>query len=281
LPRFTDHGLTVAAITYDSAAILDDFSRKYKIEYPLLSDADSLNIRAFGLLDPDNGPDNRPDYAKENMAYPGYFWIGTDGIVKERYLGEKYFERFTANHVFARMYPDAVKSQSSVTARHVTIKTGQTDTDVIVGSRMELLVDLDIRRGAHLYAPTVSKTQALRLDVDATNARVRSVDYPAADREIKLAGSGESLAAYSKRVRIRADIMIAPPREVQKSLAEGPQDASAPMTIEALLHYQTCTDKVCDPPADAALHWRVLVRPPSRERAPENIQERPGHDSPT
>src|ERR1051326_3203457 len=220
-------------MTYDSAAILADFSRTYKIEYPLLSDADSTNIRAFGLLDPDNGPDNRPDYAKENMAYPGYFRIGTDGIVKERYLGEKYFERFTANHVFARLYPEAVKAQSSVKARHVTIKTGQTDVDVIVGSRLELIVDMDIRRGAHVYAPSVSKTQALRLDVDATNVRVRGVEYPVADREVKLPSSGESLAAYSKRVRIRADVMVAPPRELQKSLADGPQDASSPMTIDA------------------------------------------------
>ena len=76
---FKAKGFGVAALSYDSPAVLKHFADRAKISYPLLSDPRSENIRAFGLLDPNNGPDNRPDYAKENMAYPGYFWIGRDG----------------------------------------------------------------------------------------------------------------------------------------------------------------------------------------------------------
>jgi len=265
----------VAAVTYDSAAILQDFSRQYHIEYPLLSDPKSENIRAFGLLDPDNGPENRPEYAKRDMAYPGYFWIGADGVVKERFVGDKYFERFTANHVLARMFPELIESSSTVDGPHVKIRTAQTDRDVIVGSRVELVAEVEIPRGVHVYAPSVSTYQGLKLEFEPAGARVRDISYPKANHEVVLPQTEQRLAAYTKSVRVSADVMIAPPKEIQAKLAEGPATASAPMTINARLHYQTCTDTICYPPADVPLQWMVRVHPTNSERAPVGLQEKP------
>ena len=47
---FAERGLNIAALTYDSVAILRHFGDRKEITYPLLSDPDSEVIRAFGIL---------------------------------------------------------------------------------------------------------------------------------------------------------------------------------------------------------------------------------------
>ena len=44
------HGINAASITYDSREILSNFADTYKIEFPMLSDAGSKVIRAFGIF---------------------------------------------------------------------------------------------------------------------------------------------------------------------------------------------------------------------------------------
>ena len=48
--RFEQQGLKLAGISYDSQAILTDFAKRQKIEFPLLADPDSRVIRSFNVL---------------------------------------------------------------------------------------------------------------------------------------------------------------------------------------------------------------------------------------
>ena len=48
--RFEERGLKLAAISYDSQAILNDFAARHNIDFPLLADPDSKIIRSFGVL---------------------------------------------------------------------------------------------------------------------------------------------------------------------------------------------------------------------------------------
>ena len=48
--RFENNGIKIAAISYDSPAILKDFAERHKIEFPLLGDPDSKIIASFGVL---------------------------------------------------------------------------------------------------------------------------------------------------------------------------------------------------------------------------------------
>jgi peroxiredoxin len=45
--RFENNGIKIAAISYDSPAILKDFAERHKIEFPLLGDPDSKIIASF------------------------------------------------------------------------------------------------------------------------------------------------------------------------------------------------------------------------------------------
>ena len=50
LQQLSDLGIGVAAISYDSEAVLADFSQRRGITFPLLSDDDSRVITEFGIL---------------------------------------------------------------------------------------------------------------------------------------------------------------------------------------------------------------------------------------
>ena len=50
MEELRERGFGVAAISYDSEAVLADFSQRRGITFPLLSDDDSEGITEFGIL---------------------------------------------------------------------------------------------------------------------------------------------------------------------------------------------------------------------------------------
>ena len=71
-------GLGVAGLSYDSPAILADFTRRRGIQFPLLPDAGSKTIQAFGLLNTTIAP-TETNYG---IPFPGTFIVDVNGIVR-------------------------------------------------------------------------------------------------------------------------------------------------------------------------------------------------------
>ena len=72
--RFEVQGLKLAAISYDSPAILKDFAQRHKIEFPLLADPNSEIIRTFNVLN------TAAKGMTKGMALPGFFYIDSSGV---------------------------------------------------------------------------------------------------------------------------------------------------------------------------------------------------------
>ena len=98
--QFEKQGLKLAAISYDSPAILKDFADRHRIEFPLLADANSKVIRRFNLLN------EEAKGMEKDMAHPGFFCIDAEGVIRERYFETKYTDRFTANNVIEKLFPE-------------------------------------------------------------------------------------------------------------------------------------------------------------------------------
>ncbi|MBI4326372.1 MAG: peroxiredoxin family protein [Chloroflexi bacterium] len=80
-------GGQVVAISYDSVAILKRFAAKRSITFPLLSDAGSKTIDAFGI---------RNQEAPERWSgipYPGTFILDQKGVIRAKLFLENYRER--------------------------------------------------------------------------------------------------------------------------------------------------------------------------------------------
>ena len=80
-------GGQVVAISYDSAAILKRFAAKSAITYPLLSDAGSKTIDAYGIRNKE-APERW-----SGIPYPGTFIVGTNGVIRAKIFLEGYKER--------------------------------------------------------------------------------------------------------------------------------------------------------------------------------------------
>ena len=82
--RFEAQGLKLAAISYDSPAILKDFAQRHKIEFPLLADPNSEIIRSFNVLN------SEAKGMTKGMAYPGFVYVDSSGVIREKYFTPRY-----------------------------------------------------------------------------------------------------------------------------------------------------------------------------------------------
>jgi peroxiredoxin len=87
--RFTDAGYRIAAISYDSTTVLQDFGKTNDIRYNLLSDTNSKTIKSFGLLN--NSFDEGTRYY--GIPHPAIYVIEPDGTIAHRFTGDGYKKR--------------------------------------------------------------------------------------------------------------------------------------------------------------------------------------------
>lgn len=260
-PRFRSRGLGIAAMTYDDAATLATFAARQSIRYPLLADPDSSIIRSFGMIDPDNSPANRPEYAKLDMAYPGYFLIGRDGVVQERSLDPAYNDRRTSGGFLVKLFPELEERGASIAAPHLGITPFQSDRIVSPGSRLTLGVRVRLAKGMHVYAPGVERYRPIALTVtqgDGFAAGPASYPEP---KVLRLEAIRETVPVYEKEIRIEASVRLAA-ESLKAMRALGDDRAKLqPLEIRGVLEYQACDARRCYLPESTPVTWAFSVRP--------------------
>ena len=280
--KFRQHGLGVAAITYDNAAILKEFAQLHHIEYSLLADPESEIIRGFRLVDTDESPGNLPDFARKGMALPGFFYVAPNGVIKEKYFGSIYYDRYTPNNVIAKLFPELLETAgASQPAPHLQLVARQSDRDVVTGSRVTLAVEVTLPRGMHVYAQGIEKYKPTQLVLDAFDATplnpklLKASRYPRA-KVLLLPAIRERVPIYAGRFRLAQDVIVLPPREVQQKLnaPDVKPAASINVTIHGRLTYQACDARTCYPPEETPITWTVRVHPIDLSRASEAIQDK-------
>jgi peroxiredoxin len=86
-------GIRVVGISYDSVAALQKFADANKLTFPLLSDAGSKTITAYGILNKE-----APKYAK-GVPYPGTYLLDKKGVVRAKLFKEGYRVRHTTEEL--------------------------------------------------------------------------------------------------------------------------------------------------------------------------------------
>jgi len=79
--------------------ILKYFTDRQKIAFPLLADPDSKIIRAYEVLNGEAIGQNK------GMARPGFFFIDTKGVIREKFFEAKYRERLSGNNAISKLFP--------------------------------------------------------------------------------------------------------------------------------------------------------------------------------
>ena len=255
----------MAAISYDSAAILKDFAERHKIDFPLLADPDSKIIRSFNVLNAE------ATGMTKGMAYPGYFYLDTRGVIRETFFDADYVNRYTANSVIAKLFPElAEEAASPVEAPHLQLALEQPDRIVAPGSHTSLIAEVRLPPGVHVYAPGVQGYKPTQLRVEASpEIEPVALAYPQ-PKSLYLKAIREHVPVFEGKFRIVQDVKVAATREFIASLeAKGRMIA-----VKGELQYQACDTRVCYPPTSVSVEWQLQVVPLDRQRSPEAIRHK-------
>jgi peroxiredoxin len=252
-------GLGLAVITYDSPAVLADFSTRRSIAFPLLSDPGSQTIKAFGILN----TTVEEKSTSFGIPFPGTFIVNRTGIVTARFFEDAYQERTTVSNILLKLGDTRPATNAQrIATDHLDAITYATDDVVAPGSLFSLVIDIRPRQGMHVYAPGAASYRVVALKLDPHPLLMpRSVEYPA--HEIyHFKPLDERVPVFQKPFRLIQELSLATSREARAALAE-----NGAMTIRGALEYQACDDKLCYVPTSVPVTYTIGVRSLDTERA--------------
>jgi hypothetical protein len=265
--RFEAHGLKLAAISYDSPAILKDFAERHNIDFPLLADPQSEIIRSFNVLN------TEAKGMTKGMAYPGFFYIDETGVIREKFVEAKYTNRFTANNVIGKLFPELAKEVSqNVEAPHLRLSLTQSDRTVAPGSRVTLTAQIELPPDVHVYSPSVVGYKPIQLVLHTSRGiEPAPATYPRS-KILYLEAIKEQVPVFEGKFRITQDVMIAFSKAGDGIRAVLSSDKT--VSIAGELQYQACSKTVCYPPTSVPVKWEVMVQPLDLKRSPKAIQHK-------
>jgi peroxiredoxin len=263
--NFEKQGIKLAGISYDSVEILKYFSDRKKIDFPLLSDPDSKIIRMYQVLNSEAvGPN-------AGMARQGYFFIDTEGMIREKFFEAKYRERLTGNTLLAKLFPELGQEVSdTIAAPHLQLSVGQSDRVAVPGNLVTLMAEVRLPPDVHVYAPGTKGYKTVKLAIDPLpDFEVRQASYPAA-KTLYLPAIKESVPVFEGAFRIRQELKVNSMAEFSGALgADGKK-----VTVKGRLEYQACDSKICFLPVSVPVEWQFQIVPLDRQRAPEDIRHK-------
>jgi peroxiredoxin len=263
--RFEKQGIKLAGISYDSVEILKYFSDRRKIDFPLLSDPDSKIIRMYQVLNAEAiGPN-------AGMARPGYFYVDTEGMIREKFFEAKYRERLTGNTVLSKLFPELGEEVTdTVEAPHLQLSVGQSDRVAVPGNLVTLTAEVRLPPDMHVYAPGTKGYKTVKLVIDPLpDFEIRQVSYPSA-KILYLPAIKVRVPVFEGAFHIRQELKVNSMAEFSGGLgADGKK-----VTVKGNLEYQACDSKICFLPASVPVEWQFQVVPLDRQRAPEDIRHK-------
>jgi AhpC/TSA family/Disulphide bond corrector protein DsbC len=265
--RFDKQGIKLAAISYDTPAILEDFTKRHGIQYPLLADPDSRIIRSFNVLNAEATGKNK------GMAHPGFFYIDSDGVIREKYFEVNYVDRFTPNNVIAKLFPELTEEvTANIDAPHLRLTLEQSDRKVAPGSRVSLIADVELPPDVHVYAPGVQGYKPIQLTLQGPSGiELAPVSYPQ-PKILYLEAIQEHVPVLEGKFRITQDATV--PFSHTRDGLRAVLSSEKTISIAGELKYQACDNRVCYPPASVPVIWRFQVAPLDLERSPEAIRHK-------
>ena len=97
--KISNLGFNIAAVSYDSIEILEKFSKKKQLMYPLLADQNNQTMSALNIL---NDEEKRGD-KHYGIPFPGVMVINSEGILIYKYFYKGYKKRVKMPTLFKQL----------------------------------------------------------------------------------------------------------------------------------------------------------------------------------
>ena len=266
LPRLREEGFGLAAISYDSAAILENFSARRNITFPLLSDPESKIIRDFGILN-----EKVQQGMQAGIPHPGTFVVDAEGRVMAKYFEEDFRQRYSVAGILAgRFGKDIGAVRSEQELDFFQLISAASDRLVRGGQHIILSLEVRLKPGYRVFAPGVKEdyTPIQWVMTSSDGWRADSPSYPHAKKE-KVSGDPDLVPVYSGHFRIIRELAFGAEPQL-KPLAS----PNADITVKGFFRYQACKAEICFPPQDVPLEWKFQMESFDRERVPDQLRRK-------
>jgi len=242
LGEFQKRGLHLAAISYDPPQVLAAFAARRGITFPLLSDADSRVIRAFGIFN-----ETIPATSSAHgVPHPGIYVLDSAGKVTAKYFEDNYAERVTASDILVRQF-GALPAPAAAPAetKRLRLTPSVSGRTAVGGQKLALILDIQIKSGLHITAPP-------RWEMPATSA-VTAVAWPT-PKTLHIKSLGEDLPVYEKRLKLIREVTVPSDESLRTA-----SDSRGVMTLNGTFRYQACDAKTCYPPESVPVQFQIQV----------------------
>ena len=208
---------------------------------------------------------------QRGFARPGYFFIGPDGIIKEKFFEAKYRERMTGNSIISKLFPELGQEVTEkIEASHLQLAIEQSDRTGYPGTRITLAAEVRLPPDVHVYAPGAQGYKPIKLVMDTMpEMEFKPAIYPQS-KTLYLPVINERVPVLEGTFRISQDLKVNSGSEFAASLGK---DGKI-FTITAKLEYQACDKTECYRPASVPVKWQLQVFPQDRTRAPVDIRHK-------
>jgi hypothetical protein len=231
----------------------------------MLADPDSKTIRVYQVLN------SEAVGQYKGMARPGYFFIDTNGVIREKFFEAKYRERLSGNNVIAKLFPELGEEvTNNVEAPHLQLMVEQSDRTGVPGSRITLTAEVRLPSDVHVYAPGTKGYKPINLVIDPTpEVQLKPAVYPRS-KILYLPAIQERVPVFEGTFRISQDLQVNTAADFSNSLGADGET----VTLAGKLEYQACDSKICFLPTSVPVQWQLQIVPLDRQRAPENIRHK-------
>ena len=263
-------------ISYDSEEKLAAFAQSQGITYPMLSDPDSATITRYGILNTvaeeslgPNGEDpevledfalyvsvTQPSERFRGIAYPGTFMLNPDGRVTSRFFEDFYQERSTVASIMLRLGTDLSVQGTEISTGQIQIKTYPSDSEIALGERFAIVVEITPLPKMHVYAPGAEKYRVVTIEIEPQPfVRLLPIQYSASEIYF-FEPLNERVPVYQKPFTLLQEVVPEVSREARAAF-----EGKDTLTLTGSLEYQACDDRICYNPVSVPLSWTVKLRP--------------------
>jgi hypothetical protein len=231
----------------------------------MLADPDSKTITAYGVLN------TEATGQYKGMARPGFFFIDTKGVIREKFFEAKYRERLSGNNVISKLFPElGAEVSDTVEAPHLQVAVEQSDHFGVPGSLVTLTAEVRLPPDVHVYAPGAKGYKPINLVLDTLpEMHFRPAVYPH-PKILFLPAIKEKVPVFEGTFHVSQDIRV----NTAGSFAGSLGTDGKVFKISGKLEYQACDSKICYLPASVPIQWQLQVLPLDRQRAPEDIRHK-------
>ncbi len=248
LPALRAAGYEPFAVSNDTVDRLAEFSTRYHITYPLLSDEDSAVIRAFGILNTLIEPGEGKHMRWYGIPYPGSYVTDAAGVVIDKDFHQHHARRLSGQALLHRLLGTVPEPHDGIAAtttagEAVALTAYLADPTLRLEVISTLVCRLEIAPGLHLYADGAPEAfTAVSLEVVGHGIRVGEPRWPE-PHQLEMAELGLLVPVHEGTAVVTVPITVT--SEVVR-LGHGLDQPAVEVVVR--LRHQACDDTSCGLP---------------------------------